>query len=149
MDRPRTRSSGTCFAGDLLAALVPEPTAMKISVTKDDIEKGQPRNPNACPIGRAIERAGLQDYCVTGTAIVVADTRQQTSALLLPEAVQQWISDFDKAKPVGPISFELGLPVPALCNCNGSKEAKRLKCAHSQKQAGKAGGRCPMQSMTA
>jgi hypothetical protein len=119
---------------------------MKISVTKDDIEKGQPRNPNACPIGRAIQRAGLQDYCVTGSAIIVADQRHQTSALLLPEAVQHWIADFDKAKPVGPISFELGLPVPALCECAGENGAKRLRCPHPEKRAGKTGARCPIQS---
>lgn len=119
---------------------------MKISVTKDDIEKGQPQNPNACPIGHAIQRAGLQDYCVTGSAIIVADQRQQTAALLLPEEVQHWIADFDKAKPVGPISFELGLPIPAVCQCSGEKGAKRLQCSHSGKRAGKLAGRCPIQS---
>ena len=118
---------------------------MKVSVTKEDIEQGLPSNPNACPIGRAVQRAGLSDYCVTGSAIVVADQRQRTAALLLPESVQNWIADFDKRKPVGPISFELGLPVPAVCQCSKPSDAKRLRCAQSRKDQDAAAGRCPIQ----
>jgi hypothetical protein len=120
---------------------------MKICVTKEDIEQGHPQDPNACPIGRAVQRAGLKDYCVTASAIVVADQSQHPAALLLPESVQNWIADFDRAKPVSPITFELGLPVPAVCRCARFHGPRHSGCPQREKHAPAQGRvRCPMQA---
>ena len=107
---------------------------MKIKVTREDIEKGERRDPHSCPVGRAVSRAGIIHCCVTESAVIVPDGGPSPTALLLPDVVQSWILDFDAQKPVQPISFEVGLPVPVVCNCSGHEQPNG--CAARARRAG-------------
>jgi hypothetical protein len=102
---------------------------MKIIVTRKDIENGNRHHGNDCPVGLAIKRAGVVHCCVTETAVVVRDEHKRVSALLLPDPVQRWISDYDQAKPVEPISFELGLPLSV--RINGHHSPATLRNGHA------------------
>ncbi len=104
---------------------------MRIDVTSEDIQQGQRQNPKGCPVGRALSRAGIPTCGVTGPAVILKDDRNIATALLLPEVVQNWISDFDQGRSVEPIAFNVGRPVPVACGCvkrngkrNGDAEAK-------------------------
>ncbi len=92
---------------------------MRIVVTKEDIENGTRQDPKGCPVGRALSRAGINHCCVTGPAVILKNERQHATALLLPEAVRSWIVNYDRGNSVEPIGFEVGLPVTAVCRCNG------------------------------
>lgn len=89
---------------------------MKISVSDEDIRNGRRNSRSECPVGLAIKRNGILHCCVTAAAVVVRDQHQRVTALLLPDPVRSWVEDFHQAKPVKPIHFELGLPVPAVCD---------------------------------
>lgn len=82
---------------------------MKITVTKEDIGGGRRSDPEDCPVARALRRAGVVHFGVTGMAVMIPGERQHTS-VLLPGEVQEWIMDFDWGTPVKPIEFELALP---------------------------------------
>ncbi len=83
---------------------------MKITVTKQDIENGRRCDPDCCPVGRALSRAGVLHLGVVGAAVMVADGPGHAVSLPLPGAVESWILDFDGSRPVEPMSFELALP---------------------------------------
>ncbi|SPE50672.1 hypothetical protein SBV1_120013 [Verrucomicrobia bacterium] len=82
---------------------------MKITVTKEDIDGGRRSDPEDCPVARALRRAGLAHFGVTGMAVMVGGEPLHTT-LLLPGAVQEWIMDYDWGAPVKPMEFELVLP---------------------------------------
>ncbi len=84
---------------------------MRITVTQEDIENGRRCDPDCCPIGRALSRAGVVHYGVVGEAVMVLDEQQHATDLPLPGEIREWILDFDGRRPVEPISFEL--PIPA------------------------------------
>jgi hypothetical protein len=84
---------------------------MIITVTKQDIQEGQRRDPEQCAIARALVRAGLDHCGVMGPSLMVADRWGRLTSMLLPEAVSDWIFHFDAGNPVSPISFELDVPV--------------------------------------
>ncbi len=83
---------------------------MNITVTLEDIEHGQRRDPEPCAIARALMRAGLDHFGVMGPSVMVADTWGRLTSLRLPEAVSDWIFNFDAGNPVRPIVFEIALP---------------------------------------
>lgn len=86
---------------------------MRIEVTEEDIQYGCRCDPDCCPVGRALSRAGLAHLGVLGTAVRVECQRQEVVLLVLPEEVQNWILCFDGYGPVSPFSFELELPQEA------------------------------------
>lgn len=94
---------------------------MKIEITESDITNGKASHPQECPLGRALARMGLKNFAVTGICIVLGATGAPKRALLLPEAVEDWIFDFDEARPVKPITFEVGLPIPAVITDVGAE----------------------------
>ena len=83
---------------------------MTISVTREDIEQGRRCDPDCCPVGRALSRAGVVHFGVVGPTVMVADDAEHATGLPLPTAVKDWILDFDGAQPVEPITFDLTLP---------------------------------------
>jgi hypothetical protein len=82
---------------------------MRIIVTKEDIAGGRRSDPEDCPVARALRRAGIVHFGVTGMAVMIPGERQHAS-VLLPGDVQEWIMDFDWGSPVKPLEFELALP---------------------------------------
>lgn len=82
---------------------------MKITVTSKDIEEGRRRDPSECPVARALRRAGISHFGVTGMLVIVQTGRKHIP-LVLPATVQEWILDFDWGSAMAPIDFELRLP---------------------------------------
>ncbi len=85
---------------------------MNITVTKEDIEQGQRRDPEQCAIALALLRAGLEHFGVMGPSVMVADSWGRLTSLKLPEVVSDWIFNFDAGNTVAPFSFEVALPQP-------------------------------------
>jgi hypothetical protein len=83
---------------------------MKITVTSQDIENGRRCDPDCCPVGRALMRAGLLHYGVHGNEVILLDVHHDPAILRLPEEVVEWILCYDGHRPVEPFSFELPLP---------------------------------------
>ncbi|MGH7970970.1 MAG: hypothetical protein ACREIC_19795 [Limisphaerales bacterium] len=83
---------------------------MNITVTKEDIEYGQRRDPENCAIARALARAGLDHFGVMGPSVMVADGWGRLTSLRLTEEVSDWIFNFDAGNPVDPLYFKLDLP---------------------------------------
>jgi len=83
---------------------------MNITVTKEDIEYGQRRDPENCAIARALVRAGLDHFGVMGPSVMVADGWGRLTSLRLPEEVSDWIFNFDAGNPVEPLHFKINLP---------------------------------------
>jgi len=82
---------------------------MKIIVTEEDIDRGQRRDPENCPVARALRRAGVEHCGVGGIAVMIGSGADHTM-VVLPCIAQEWIMQFDWGKPVGPVEFELTLP---------------------------------------
>ena len=89
---------------------IKETEVMKIIVSRDDIHRGQRRDPEDCPVARALRRAGIAHSGVMGAAITFTDEQQHTTLLLLPGEVQEWIARFDQGGEAEPFEFELVLP---------------------------------------
>ncbi len=83
---------------------------MRITVTQEDIDNGRRCDPDCCPVGRALSRAGLIHYGVIGSAVMIKDGQAHAMALPLPAPVRDWILDFDGSRAVEPFSFELPVP---------------------------------------
>jgi len=78
---------------------------MKITVTKEDIQKGRRENPWFCPIARAIKR-----QCKLTRSTVSVGERTATvnhKILNIPKSAQSFIDKFDNKKSVKPFSFYL------------------------------------------
>ena len=82
---------------------------MKITVTAEDIAIGRRCDPELCPVGHALRRAGVPYESVMGSALLVAESGDRLNFLPLPPAVARWILEFDRNRPVEPFSFELSL----------------------------------------
>ncbi len=80
---------------------------MKVTVTTEDIVKGRPGDPDCCPMGAALSRAGLLHEGVTGYAVMVRQGEGHVDLLILPERVREWVLGYDRGEPMQPISFEL------------------------------------------
>jgi hypothetical protein len=81
-------------------------SAMKIQVTREDIEQGRRRDPNNCAVAVALRRAGVSHFGVTGMVVSFAGS----TVVLLPVTVQEWIMDFDWGVKMDPMEFDLILP---------------------------------------
>ena len=100
---------------------------MNITVTKNDIEQGQRRDPEQCAIALALVRAGLQHFGVMGPSVMVADRWGRLTSLRIPEAVSDWIFNFDAGNEVSPISFELELPDVEPGPCVTQRETRKSR----------------------
>lgn len=78
---------------------------MKIEVTEQDIELGNPCDPCMCPIARAIERATGIEPIVSGEIFYLGFSSQRYH---LPMEAVKWMGDFDAGKEeMQPFSFEV------------------------------------------
>lgn len=74
---------------------------MRISVTREDIERGVPGHACLCALARAIER----QY---GPATVAATHfKARGFRFRLPLYMQRFVLDFDSGLPVEPVEFEV------------------------------------------
>ena len=79
------------------------PKTIEITVTANDIAKGERFQSDRCPIARALARvAGRGRIYVNGTCVWIRDKRYA-----LPSAASNWIYSFDAAFPVKPFAFQL------------------------------------------
>jgi hypothetical protein len=80
---------------------------MIINVTKDDIEKGIPKNAVFCPVALALHRVFPDaDVSVSGTLIIVNNSGKLNLLYSISNDVHYFITNFDKGKHVEPFSFE-------------------------------------------
>lgn len=87
---------------------------MKIHVTQDDINTGEPRNIQNCAITRALRRQlgdRFPDICMVAGYIRLTRTGGfLTGTIRTDKAVDKWREDFDARRPVSPMSFDLEMP---------------------------------------
>lgn len=84
---------------------------MIISVTQEDIDKGQRHNGHLCPVALAIRRTAPDCYGVLATIKYIEYIYNGGRVLYLvtPASVRQFIRDFDYNEPVTQFSFELNV----------------------------------------
>lgn len=89
---------------------------VKVSITADDIRQGKRADPCLCPAARAIRRAldnkevrVIGSACHGGFARVHFDPAQP--AVELPPEAGRFVTAYDFGDPVGPLDFELTIPV--------------------------------------
>lgn len=89
-----------------------------ITVTEDDIQRGERMEVSACPVALALRRdlrvpdeIGLEVQ-YPGAVLYRFDGGEFWHILELPSAVNWWISRYDSGDVVSPISFEVDLPSP-------------------------------------
>jgi hypothetical protein len=79
-------------------------TAIRVYVTQDDIDNGEPHNPCGCPIARAITR--VRDTPTVFSSWAYIGGTCHTEYDLPPEATE-FIRRFDIGEPVEPFDFEM------------------------------------------
>lgn len=77
---------------------------MVISVTQDDIDRGNTNNGEACPVALATKRA----YETNAVFVTLYDARIKCEHHSLPIMVSEFILRFDAGSRVHPLEFELG-----------------------------------------
>ena len=83
---------------------------MRIVVTQGDIEKGEPGEPDDCPIYHSLKRRGFDFPIVKGSSIYLdVDLNRR---IPLPHKVRVWIRRFDWGVPVSPIWFDMEYEEP-------------------------------------
>lgn len=77
---------------------------MKITITQDDIDKGDRKSCYNCPIALGANRAFGDKYSarVENTTILIGEFRRS-----LPEAARRFVKLFDAGDHVDPFEFEL------------------------------------------
>ena len=94
------------------------PVTCTLNVTTTDINFGKRKDPEFCPLARAVTRlfantANLR-ILVTLTHIVVCDLKTKTPApfkkYALPEEAIAFLEDFDAGWPVAPFTVEMEVP---------------------------------------
>ena len=73
----------------------------KIQITQQDIDKGIRRNASNCAIAVGLKQEFAYDVSVTSVIRIGNDDYQAT-----PEVIR-WFANFDRGKPVKPITIEL------------------------------------------
>lgn len=95
----------------------------KVEVTQKDISGGRPQRCSICPAALAVKRA-LKDVAVE-VEIMELETRAYlrvpgkpdgwrglSVTVDSPPELVQFVRDFDAHRSVGPLTFELDLPLP-------------------------------------
>lgn len=75
---------------------------MKIQITQQDIDKGMKDHVAGCAIALRLQQEFAYEISVSGWWIWIGKDYYRAT----PE-VRRWISDFDRSKPVKPITIEL------------------------------------------
>jgi hypothetical protein len=79
---------------------------LKIEVTYEDIDLGQPGDPHRCPIARAATRALGADAVV----VVGIISLPHGPPITLPKEAHEFYLEFDEYHPVAPFTFEVEAP---------------------------------------
>jgi hypothetical protein len=99
---------------------------LRVEVTAEDIACGQRENPCACPIAKALIRAGARDPMVAGAFIrddedhdgdspwAVSFDHDYLTEVRLPGECGEFASSFDRGLPVEPFTFEIEVPDTAV-----------------------------------
>jgi len=86
---------------------------LRVDVTQEDIANGRKRNPSACMVARAINRASegmLQAQVCYEHGWLGPELDGASVKLPLKDSVKQLVVMFDQGMVVQPFSFELELP---------------------------------------
>lgn len=78
---------------------------MKISVTQEDIDKGERNECRRCPVALALARAGFSGWEVDAGTIFLPHSTAEP--IRTPVEVTRFVLDFDEGLPVFPFTFEL------------------------------------------
>lgn len=89
------------------------PDMVEVTVTEDDIALGIPGNSRLCPVASALKRQfSLNRFADVGVGLGLCSFVCETSTgflaqktYVLSESAQIFISDFDRRRPVQPITF--------------------------------------------
>lgn len=95
---------------------MPLPDTLHIRVTEDDLDKGYPKNPRACPISLAVNRtlAEHHSYAQVMTFSTYVRIRSYNEIVAvrygpLPQRAQDFVHAYDLDRPVKPFEFDLPL----------------------------------------
>lgn len=76
---------------------------MRVEVSRQDIERGRPRQVWCCPIALALERQTGRSFAILNDEI----EDDQSRTYPLPIEAQEFVARFDQGHLVDPITFEL------------------------------------------
>ena len=82
---------------------------IKVQVTHEDINLGEPLCSWNCPIARAIKRAGCKEVQVSDRIRFRLKGEYVQVDLKLNEEAMEFVKAFDAGKPVKPFEFEFEL----------------------------------------
>lgn len=80
---------------------------IKINVLKRDIEKGEEKDCEYCPVALAVKRATHHRVGVAGDVVEIYRGVYSTSYYSLPAKAINFIKRFDGGKSVKPFSFKM------------------------------------------
>ena len=80
---------------------------VKVEVTAEDVAKGRQRNPYACPIACALERAGFLHPGVFPRKDITYVKDNKSVSIYLPIAAEDAVLKFDRVGTMEPFSFEV------------------------------------------
>lgn len=84
---------------------------IEINVTQEDIDAGCVGSAYACPVARAMRRAGLGEPAVWGCSAYVTGRRPWGRVgVPLPERVEAAIGAYDRGEGMEPFTFTLEIP---------------------------------------
>lgn len=87
---------------------------LTISVTQEDIDNGEPEEPDACPIALSVERlVGANNWIgVTDVDLCIWSPKleMQPYTQPLPRSAQKFVTRFDGGKAVKPFRFRAVIP---------------------------------------
>lgn len=83
-----------------------------ISVTKNDIEKGEPSSYSRCPVSRAIKNKLDRDEIAVDANYIelLNDSGGVEYIIKTPKEVAKFIDKFDSSMPVAPFKFAINVP---------------------------------------
>ena len=82
---------------------------MRIEVTQEDIDLGEPCDPLLCPVALAIDRQLPGSDCEVEYCTIDLEPGM---VFKTPQSVRNFIAAFDEEEPVAPFSFDLDIPQP-------------------------------------
>jgi len=80
---------------------------MKVRITQDDIDNGEQKDVNECPIALALKRRNYKNVQVANTVLLIENNEEEMTGCSLPENAIEFIKLFDKGKPVKPLTIEI------------------------------------------
>ena len=82
---------------------------MIVQVTQRHIQRGQPSNPERCPVALALREMGYSRVSAGDT--IYLSKGDQTFRYYTPKIVEEWMDTFDQNMLVEPFAFILDTPL--------------------------------------